>query len=824
MFCCGRQRLQNGPLGDADEDDEHNEVDRVELFRRFWDGKLKEVADLISGRSESASSLSEWNPRNMFHVTLQLYAHKDVVDQLYSCFEENPDEVEFYIPQLCTFLLHGQYDKNPALEFFLLSQCRRSLHFAHRLHWFLQSFCANGSTYKSEGLSATVDKYSAENGQLLLEIAKQGGVPAKLFSMGLNEEEVDTPELSDTRDVALQLAEESIQSPEQIALYDTTPAFLKALTDLADRLIGVPLMDRKVHLRQGLAEIEAKFFPASTIYLPVGDAMHRIKSVLIDECFPFSTKERVPYLVCVEVVDYAQPHSSTSRSRRSSSASNNHSFSYTMKLPFNKTVTLAMSSSNDDNQSETGTTAGTGATTATGATTSTASRELASGQTPPSTTTTEATSASEKSPRPHDTTTTKTFVVESLKTSFTVSIRGRNDDDSSDDSDSRNDDEDEEEEPQDPETKAAMGQWAHRKRKRSNAKYAKQRMVEVKSKESAGDQDALNSRTKMMDMSPTAAWDETSGVIDEETPDAAQNYSTKPVIAFRERWSEKQDRLRSQSAHGSLPGWRLVPVIIKSNDDLRQEQLAAQLIAQCHKIFQEAQLPLKLRPYAVIATSATCGLIEAVPDTVSLDSLKKNDPNYTTLSDFYERYFGPRDGSRFKRARRHFVESLAAYSIVCYIFQIKDRHNGNILVDAEGHLIHIDFGFLFTNSPGGNIGFESAPFKLTDEFVELLDGPRSALFRHFRSLCVKAYWALHLNMDKLVLLVEMMLVNDQPEFRLPCFIRGKKETIDGLRDRLNPGLGKIACQEFVNELIDQSLNNWRTRWYDKYQYCCMGIL
>ncbi|CAK4382230.1 unnamed protein product [Aphanomyces euteiches] len=713
MFCCGRQRLQNGPLGHADEDDEHNEVDRVELFRRFWDGKLKEVADLISGRSESASSLSEWNPRNMFHVTLQLYAHKDVVDQLYSCFEENPDEVEFYIPQLCTFLLHGQYDKNPALEFFLLSQCRRSLHFAHRLHWFLQSFCANGSTYKSEGLSATVDKYSAENGQLLLEIAKQGGVPAKLFSMGLNEEEVDTPELSDTRDVALQLAEESIQSPEQIALYDTTPAFLKALTDLADRLIGVPLMDRKVHLRQGLAEIEAKFFPASTIYLPVGDAMHRVKSVLIDECFPFSTKERVPYL---------------------------------------------------------------------------------------------------------------TFVVESLKTSFTVSIRGRNDDDSSDDSDSRNDDEDEEEEPQDPETKAAMGQWAHRKRKRSNAKYAKQRMVEVKSKESAGDQNVLNSRTKMMDMSPTAAWDETSGVIDEETPDAAQNYSTKPVIAFRERWSEKQDRLRSQSAHGSLPGWRLVPVIIKSNDDLRQEQLAAQLIAQCHKIFQEAQLPLKLRPYAVLATSATCGLIEAVPDTVSLDSLKKNDPNYTTLSDFYERYFGPRDGSRFKRARRHFVESLAAYSIVCYIFQIKDRHNGNILVDAEGHLIHIDFGFLFTNSPGGNIGFESAPFKLTDEFVELLDGPRSALFRHFRSLCVKAYWALHLNMDKLVLLVEMMLVNDQPEFRLPCFIRGKKETIDGLRDRLNPGLGKIACQEFVNELIDQSLNNWRTRWYDKYQYCCMGIL
>lgn len=85
-------------------------------------------------------------------------------------------------------------------------------------------------------------------------------------------------------------------------------------------------------------------------------------------------------------------------------------------------------------------------------------------------------------------------------------------------------------------------------------------------------------------------------------------------------------------------------------------------------------------------------------------------------------------GVTFTILKLSFRGSCEAFAIISHFlyFYIKlknehlfFRHNGNILLDSEGHIIHIDFGFILSTSPGKNLGFENSPFKLTHEFVEV---------------------------------------------------------------------------------------------------------
>ncbi|KAG9457270.1 hypothetical protein H6P81_001778 [Aristolochia fimbriata] len=287
-----------------------------------------------------------------------------------------------------------------------------------------------------------------------------------------------------------------------------------------------------------------------------------------------------------------------------------------------------------------------------------------------------------------------------------------------------------------------------------------------------------------------------------------------------ELWEVKRERIRKASIYGKSPGWDLRSIIVKSGDDCRQEHLAVQLVSHFYDIFQEAGLPLWLRPYEVLVTSSYTALIETIPDTASLHAIKSRFPNINSLRDFFVAKY-KENSPTFKLAQRNFVESMAGYSIVCYLLQIKDRHNGNLLMDEEGHIIHIDFGFMLSNSPGG-VNFESAPFKLTRELLEVMDsdaeGVPSEFFDYFKVLCIQGFLTCRKHAERIILLVEML-----QDSGFPCF-KGGPRTIQNLRKRFHLSLTEEQCVSLVLSLISSSLDAWRTRQYDYYQRVLNGIL
>lgn len=282
---------------------------------------------------------------------------------------------------------------------------------------------------------------------------------------------------------------------------------------------------------------------------------------------------------------------------------------------------------------------------------------------------------------------------------------------------------------------------------------------------------------------------------------------------YGESWEERKERIRRESPFGELPGWQLFSVIVKTNDDLRQEVFTMQLIKKFRSIFEYESLSLWLRTYRIVATGANIGLLETINDACSLDHLKKNFSGGNLFA-YFKSVYGEPGSTEFETARGNFIDSMAAYSVVSYLLLVKDRHNGNILLSTEGHIIHIDFGFILGIAPGGMFSIEDAPFKLTVEMVEIMGGLDSQGFAKYRQLICEGFLALQKYHSEIAALLQTTGQNSP----FPCFEAVKlAKVITDLRERLCVGLSRQQVGRRVDQLIRKSYNAWGTRQYDAFQ-------
>jgi len=297
---------------------------------------------------------------------------------------------------------------------------------------------------------------------------------------------------------------------------------------------------------------------------------------------------------------------------------------------------------------------------------------------------------------------------------------------------------------------------------------------------------------------------------------------------------------------------------MKAGEDIRREALVMQVISKM-KTWFESDIPMEhrpfLKPYTIMCVGADAGLLECLRDAKSIDEVKKSTDGFTSLREYFERAYGPPKpagqppigphgpphhqqyggsighqqrlgGLTFEKAQDNFLRSLVGYSLVCYILQIKDRHNANILLDREGHIMHIDFGYVLGDTPKmGKVPLfnERAPFKLTAEFWEVIGGwnfNEGGLGVRFCKMFEEAFACASEHCDELVSLIEAAILNLT---RNPHEARMLAEGVR-IRLRMRGPRGSVRQKTFIMDIVNTALTSWGTSTYDWLQKSMNGYI
>ena len=280
------------------------------------------------------------------------------------------------------------------------------------------------------------------------------------------------------------------------------------------------------------------------------------------------------------------------------------------------------------------------------------------------------------------------------------------------------------------------------------------------------------------------------------------------------REQEHKDAREEEEAEGTSQ------CIFKVYDDIRQDALTVQVLRILKDQWAAIGIPLYVTPYSIIPTRtgadrALGGIIQVVPSK-SRDQIGKSGGAKTLLK-FFTSTFGVPGSDGFMQAQAAFASSLAGYAVLCHLLSVKDRHNGNVLIDTQGHIIHIDFGFLLGISPGGNLGFEAARFKLTDEMVELMGGEKSDLYGSFVEMACRGFLAARQVMEPLMAVVASFADSGQP-----CFTHSS-DNLRTLRSRFVPEMSTSEAVQFMDKCIQLSKCAPSTDIYDLVQKYQNGI-
>lgn len=224
------------------------------------------------------------------------------VQTLQSLYQRSPEEIEALVPQLCIFLIFGSFGgTDRLLKEAMLDMCSSTQVFAHKMYWFCSAFFIMDesqqriSTHGREALKQLVAEVEAHGDTAARRLSyakrKSTGRSAADVSDRHSDEYPLARVLSQSQSnahggaAALSLSSSSSSSAAALSSSVLESAFHKTITFwdrmccLCATLAQHPKEIRNEMLRSKLPECVDGLLPSSSIYAPLGNAMHRCAKV-----------------------------------------------------------------------------------------------------------------------------------------------------------------------------------------------------------------------------------------------------------------------------------------------------------------------------------------------------------------------------------------------------------------------------------------------------------------------------------------------------------------------------------------------------------------